>query len=465
MQFHYQNTNRLSTNSLLQTAQTLISYTIHLNTIIANGGYTQPECSITLPSDTDLLKKVQTMAAQYTDNREPTHNNQLQMTNESPPTTNYELQTTNYSPPKYIIDIGIGGSNLGTKAVYDALYGYYDNIEPDRFPKMIFLDTNDETYLAKLIAFLNKITDPNEIVINAISKSGGTTETIANLEMIYQALIPRFPKIKDRIVITTDEGSKLWNHAQNMGIATLGIPAQVGGRYSVLSAVGLFPLALCGVDIEALRQGAEDMRQQCISSNTTTNPAALSATILYLHAKQGKIIHDTFLFLPQLESLGKWYRQLMGESIGKEHDVQGAVVHAGITPTVSIGSTDLHSVGQLYLGGPKDKVTTFVSGEKCDMEARLPEELAFPLVPSLEGRRASELMHAILSGVQAAYTKQELPYMSVSLDGVNEHEIGAFFQFKMIEMMYLGKLMNVNPFDQPHVELYKVETRRVLGEG
>jgi glucose-6-phosphate isomerase len=440
MQFQYQNTNLLSTNAVFQTAQSLTSYIIHLNDVINRSGYTDPECSINLSTDMDLLDNVNNAGETYS-GQEPTANSQK---------------------PRFIIDIGIGGSNLGTKAVYDALYGHFDAIEPNRFPKMIFLDTNDETYIAKLVSFLSTITDPNDIVINAISKSGGTTETIANLEIVYQALMTKFPNIHDRVVITTDEGSKLEARAQELEIRTLSLPKLVGGRYSVLSAVGLFPLALCGLDINALRTGAEEMRRLCVSSNTANNPALLSATILYLHSQAGKTIHDTFTFLPQLESLGKWYRQLMGESIGKEHDITGAIVNAGMTPTVSVGSTDLHSVGQLYLGGPKDKVTTFIQSGIQELEARVPAQMQFPLVSSIEGKRASELMNAIREGVQIAYTKQQLPYMSLVFDGVDEKEIGAFFQFKMIEMMYLGKLFNVNTFDQPHVELYKTETKRIL---
>jgi glucose-6-phosphate isomerase len=436
MQFKYQNSTLLSTNSILQTAQSIISYVIHLNDVQAKNDYTDPECSINLPADQRIIKSVNETAEQLNEN------NKL----------------------KYIIDIGIGGSNLGTKAIYDALYGYFDTIEPDRLPKMIFLDTNDETYTAKLIKFLEKINDPEEIVINAISKSGGTTETISNLEIVFHTLQKKFPDIKNRLVLTTDENSRLWNMALEKGIKKLPLPSLVGGRYSVFSAVGLFPLKLAGVDIEQLLAGAENIKKTCLASNVLNNPALLSAAIIYLQSKQNKNIHDTFSFLPQLESIGKWYRQLMGESIGKEQDLQGNKIHAGITPTLSIGSTDLHSVGQLYLGGPKDKITTFLYTKNHNEIAEIPEELEFNLVPIIKGKRVSNIMNAILEGTKTAYTKQQLPFVEVEIDKVDEYSLGEFLQFKMIEMMYLGKLMNVNPFDQPHVELYKVETKRILEE-
>ena len=179
--------------------------------------------------------------------------------------------------------------------------------------------------------------------------------------------------------------------------------------------------------------------------------------------QQGYVINDNFFFHPELESVGKWYRQLMGESIGKEHSLDGNVVHTGITPTVSLGSTDLHSVGQLYLGGPKDKLTTFVAAPNTLVRVTVPEHRIFPdLVPMIDGKTAENVMDAILEGVKVAYQKAELPYMQVTLDAINEESLGAFLQFKMLEMMYLGVLLNVNSFDQPNVEAYKVETKRIL---
>jgi glucose-6-phosphate isomerase len=152
----------------------------------------------------------------------------------------------------------------------------------------------------------------------------------------------------------------------------------------------------------------------------------------------------------------------MGESIGKERSLQGDVVHAGITPTVSLGSTDLHSVEQLYLGGPKDKITTFISSKKV-VAVNVPDERTFPeLVTMIAGKSAETIMTAILEGVKIAHQKADLPFMEVVLDGIDEYSLGAYMQFKMLEMMYLGQLLNVNSFDQPNVESYKVETKQIL---
>ena len=434
MKFSYQNTIQISTETVVETATKLAPYIAHLQTVVKEGSYNNLECSINLPTDDKLLEQVKIV-----------------------------LQEKVSPRCKYIIDIGIGGSNLGTKAVYDALFGCFDVLESDRFPKIIFLDTNDPRFLKKLLTFFqSKIATVEEFVINAISKSGGTTETIANLEIVLASLQPRFPHIYERLVITTDEGSRLHVMATEKNITTLTMPKQVGGRYSVLSAVGLFPLAALGVDIQKLRLGATEMRATCVDTQIENNPAALSAAILYFQYKHGKNIHDTFFFDAELESLGKWYRQLMGESVGKEHNIRGEKVNVGITPTVSIGSTDLHSMGQLYLGGPKDKVTTFVSVVNHDEDVHIPSELQFPLIEHIEGKQASQIMSAILEGVKAAYTKQQLTFMEVALSDISAESLGAFLQFKMIEMMYLGQLMEVNPFDQPQVELYKTETKRIL---
>lgn len=437
MKFTYSESALLNQSEIESTAQSLATYIEHVRTVVTSSTYEAAESSINLPSDHDLLQKVQAMKEKKAPHA-----------------------------PKYILDIGIGGSNLGTKAIYDAFFGYYDVFPLERpyNSRMLFLDTNEEEFLAKLVMFIDTLQSKEDILINAISKSGGTTETIANLEIVLAAMEKKFGDSKDRLVITTDEGSALWNEAQSKGVDALALPKQVGGRFSVMSAVGMFPLAACGINIEKIREGAVAMREIALNPKVMENPAALSASILYLHNKNGINVNDNFFFLPQLESLGKWYRQLMGESVGKDQDLDGKPAHTGITPTVSLGSTDLHSVGQLYLGGPKDKVTTFVSAEQPKYEARVPESLQFPLVPSIEGKRASTIMHAIAEGTKYAYKKQGQPFMEVILDSVNETTLGEYLQFKMTEMMYLGKLLNVNTFDQPHVELYKVETKRILNQ-
>lgn len=422
MLFSYKNTAHINKKDILATAKSLESYINHLRGVAGWNNYQFYESSINLPLDEALLTYVM------------------------------RLKKTLVTPKlKYIIDIGIGGSNLGTKAIYDAIYGYFDIIEGSRHPKIIFADTNDSEYLHKLQKFLQTIEDPEEVILNAVSKSGTTTEAIANLEI----LLSKAKNFKHRLVVTTNFDSELWQQSLEQDVNVLPIPEKVGGRYSVFSSVGLFPLACAGLDIVNLLDGAMDMRLKCLNPDVLQNPAVLSATALFLNYKNGKVINDNFYFHPELESLGKWYRQLMGESIGKDG--------VGITPTVSIGSTDLHSMGQLYLGGPKDKFFTFVSSLGHAKAVKIPTNSPFPLtLTEIKGKTTEEIMNAIYEGVKVAYEKHDLPYVEIQLQNIDERSIGKYMMLKMIEMMLLGKLLGVNAFDQPNVESYKVETRKIL---
>lgn len=419
---------------LYQRAEVAAPYVAHLQRVSQERSYDAAEASLHLAFDEHLLETTQQVVASKVT-----------------------------SSLRYIFVVGIGGSNLGTKAIYDALYAYEDLVTHDR-PQMIFVDTINDTVLCSLIEqLLPTIDDPEEYLLLSISKSGGTTETLANTEILSTALETHVGNVAARTVVITDEDSAYWQAAEVAGIATLAIPEKVGGRFSVLSAVGLVPLLALGLDVTALRQGARDILPYCLNDDVHHNPAWQSAALLAEALAQGKTINDTFVFNSELESLGKWYRQLLGESVGKEHDVSGAQVHIGITPTVSVGSTDLHSVGQLYLGGPKDKLTTFVYTAADQQGLPVPPERMFSqTVPMIEGKTTTAITTAILEGVKVAYTNNDLPFMEVVLDEISPYELGAFMQFKMIEMMILGNLLQVNPFDQPNVESYKVETKRFL---
>ena len=427
------NKSHVSEEEITTIGEQLSPYAEHLKEVLQHG-YEDEESSINLPGDKELMESV-----------------------------GAALRDKNTTSLKYILVIGIGGSNLGTKAVYDALYGRFDILEPSRMPKMIFLDTTDPGILLHLESFFDKeITSEEEIVINVISKSGDTTETIVNAELVLGMLRKKFPGILDRLVVTTDFGSLLWKIAEAEDITRLSIPEKVGGRYSVLSAVGLFPLAKVGINVTALLDGARKMREKCLSLDIRENPAMVSAAVLFTNYHSGKTINDNFIFHSELESLGKWYRQLLGESIGKEHDRDGNVVRVGITPTVSIGSTDLHSVGQLYLGGPEDKITTFIFAEFSKRGTVVTPEVFAGVLGGISGKKPADVADAILKGVKIAYEKKGLPFMEALLPDITPASLGAFMQFKMMEMMYLGQLFNVNPFDQPNVESYKIETKNIL---
>ncbi len=436
MQFHYQEANSAQSKSLAKLLDQLAPYREFLERVAKQSDWTVPESSINLPLTKTLTRQITKLVRAK---------------------TNQHL--------KYVVVIGIGGSNLGAKAVYDAAYGVADTLEPERYPKMIFLDTVDPELLVYAHDLFERLQTPEEVLINVISKSGTTTESIVAMEVVMDVFVRRWgDRALERLVVTTDEGSVLARAAEERKITCLTIPAVVGGRYSALSAVGLFPLAAVGVNIAMLQAGAADMRAPCLA-DTKKNPAAWAAAILFWHEQHGAVMHNTFLFHPELESLGKWYRQLLAESIGKQYNLAGREVNIGFTPTVSIGSTDLHSVGQLYLAGPAHTITTFVSTVRAkDLPLKSPKQQLFSdLVPGIKGVPVAHIMQAILDGTKASYRARKLPFMEIILPGLSAYALGEFLQMKMMETMYLANLFGVNAFDQPNVELYKSEMRKILG--
>lgn len=407
----------------------LVPYIQHCGTIASADSYDAPESSLRLPHDDIIARNV------------------------------LNAVKGKVSPQlKYIVLIGIGGSNLGAKAVYDAKFGYADILNPDRFPKIIFAESLDAPYVSRLARFLQeRAISPEEILLIMASKSGGTLETIANAEYILGSLKTRFRDILKRVVIITDKNSGLWKEATEKGIVMLETPAMVGGRYSVFSAMGLFPLAAAGIDISALLDGARRSLEQCLRENALANPAAISAAIQFFHFKKGISLRNLFFFCPELESAGKWERQLVAESLGKEHDDEGNEIRAGITPVVSIAPPDLHSMLQLYLAGPRDKFTTFVSNESGDKSVSVPaDQTVFQsLGRDIRGKSFDELTGTILRNVQESYLLKGLPFSEIILENTGEASLGEFLQFHMAETMFLANLLRINAFDQPDVEAYK----------
>ena len=371
---------------------------------------------------------------------------------------------------RYIAVVGIGGSNAGTRAVYDALGGFYAAQFPDlrgaAAPRMVFFDTVDAHALARGTALIDALESPEEIAVIVVSKSGNTTETLFNAEVLLAALRRKFGAAgKGRVAVITEEQSPLFQAARSFGVRTVPHPSNVGGRYSVFTAVGLVPLALAGCDTESLRRGAREALG-ALAGREEDDSAHVSACYLYGAYAAGYRILDFFTFSPALESTGKWYRQLVGESLGKARNVRGEAIAAGFTPTVSVGSTDLHSVGQLYLGGPKDKVTSFVIVEEEEgAVARIPPEggRIFPAaVKMITAHTASDVSRALFTGIRGAYRAREVPHCTWHLPRRDARTVGVLLQTLMLQVMYLGSLLEVNAFDQPDVERYKEIARVAL---
>lgn len=436
--FNYTPTAGVTSEELVAAASAIEPEIIKLRESLEKK-YDTDYASCALPGDTELLERVQVV-----------------------------IEAKQRLNPSALVVVGIGGSIVGTQGVLEALYGQSYN-ECQLPSKVYFVDTFDTDASSDVYLLVEQLLQEEKtVLVNIVSKSGTTLETQANMTLFVE-LLKRYRPLdyKELLIMTTDHDSVLWRDAQRESIVCLEIPKNVGGRFSVLSAVGLFPLGLIGVDLEQLRAGAVAMLVECVRTDIESNPAALSAALLDIHYYRDAVMHDTFLFSKDLAGLGVWYRQLMAESLGKMYDRSGGLVRVGMMPTVSIGSTDLHSVGQLYLAGPRNRFTTFVTVEKnrSDLVVPCPTFLSQD-----DGERETilkdltfvDLMNACSQGTMIAYQKQELPFAHIVMPEKSAWYVGQFLQMKMIEILYFGYLLDVNPFDQPQVELYKQEMRKLL---
>lgn len=351
-----------------------------------------------------------------------------------------------------VILIGIGGSNLGCLAVYEALAGNWYN-ETKR-PTFYCADTIDPEKLEKIITQIKKIyMQQGKVSCVIISKSGTTLETMVNASCIVDVLKKLYPKTyHELIVCISDPKTPLYAFAQQEKCLFISIPEDIGGRFSVFSPVGLFPLALLGVDIIAFCAGARRASDEVLQNGfPQENRAAHSAALLYALYTRGYTNHNLFLFDDTLESLGKWYRQLLAESLGKNGK--------GFVPLVSIGTVDLHSMTQLFLDGPQNTITTFVFTNSVQEGPVIPTS---PLLPtSITKHSPAGLKKVLFQSTVAAFCSQDRPNATIEIDKT-AHDLGFFMQTMMFQVVYLAKLFNCNPFDQPAVELYKKEAIRIL---
>lgn len=410
-------------------------YAAVMRRAMSDGKYALPEASLRLPFDEKLLEQSKGLAKR--------------------------LVTEKLN---YVLDIGIGGSNLGTKAIYDATAGTLDAHTPFA-PKILFADTCSPELLADLTEILiNEVETREELLIVIASKSGTTTETIVNASVLISALEQKFGSLVDRIVCITDEESLLWKVAEKQGFHLLPIPKMVGGRYSVFSPVGIFPLLCVGVDVDGLIRGARGVIEEAVEGGIESSSFQAAEHVLAWHDR-GVRIFDLFLFHPELESLGKWYRQLFAESIGKEATTDGEIATHRMVPSVSIGSTDLHSAEQMHLAQSDFFARILVRAHAPHWEHQfLAEDKVFaPLVSGVARRAPCEVMDAIYRGVVEAYRARNVSFGEINLSDLSPESLGAIMQFEMCMVMYLAYLLRIDAFDQPNVEEYKKATRKILG--
>jgi glucose-6-phosphate isomerase len=357
----------------------------------------------------------------------------------------------NTSSLEVIFVVGIGGSSLGTRAIIEALQASGEFIE------VIFLESLSTRRLHAVRERVAQLRSADQFVVNVISKAGATTETIANFSILSGFL----SHIKDwgtRVVVTTTPESELAKLAAKEKYAVLHMPPVISGRYSVFTAVGVFPLTLAGYPVQDILEGARGAQALLLTPHDPTR--RLIEDIIGSLQHGGHII-DFFFFNGELEALGKWGRQLYAESLGKVHDRSGREVHTGITPTVSIGSEDLHSMVQLYYGGPRDRITVLIPPLSAEKHV-VPKHPFTALVPGIEGKSTDEINKAICTGVAAAFRSYKIPAGEATFPALNAPMIGAFMQWQMQVVAVLAEHLNICAFDQPNVEDYKKVTHSLL---
>jgi len=366
-----------------------------------------------------------------------------------------------------LLVIGIGGSSLGGIALLKALTHPFYNELPQTFrktPRVYYAENIDPDEIKGLFDIL----DPDKTVINIISKSGTTAEPMANF-LLFQKFLSE--KIGDdnfnrQVIATTDPDlGTLREIANAQGWRTLNVPEGVGGRFSVLSPVGLFPAYIAGIDIDALLEGAALMDSVCSSQDLLKNPAYINAVIHYhLHTRKGVNMAVLMPYSTALAEISGWYRQLLAESLGKKYGLTGEVVYAGQTPIKSVGAVDQHSQIQLYREGPFDKIITVLGVENFNNFLNIPSLYSqYEGLGYLGGHTLNELFEVEKKATVLALVKSGRPNIEITLPEINPYTIGQLLYMYEVQTVFAGYLYGINSLDQPGVEAGKQYTYGMLG--
>ena len=361
--------------------------------------------------------------------------------------------------------LGIGGSALGPMAVFQALCHLRHNElkkSKRKAPKFYVEDNVDPERMASLFDIL----DLGKTVFNVITKSGSTSETMSQYLIIMNMLKEKYgDKANEHIIATTDaKNGNLIKIAKKEKLKTFYIPDGVGGRFSEICPVGLFPAAVLGIDIKEILKGCAQMDKLCRKADFATNPALVAAALQYIAIGKGKNISVMMPYADSLKLMADWYCQLWGESLGKAINNKGEKVNVGQTPVKALGVTDQHSQVQLYTEGPFDKVTTFIGVDKYRAEVTIPGGAEdFPNVSFLSGHTMNELITCEMLATEYALTKNNRLNNIIMLPEVNANTIGQLMFFFMLETAYIGAMFDINTFNQPGVEEGKNATYALLG--
>ena len=350
---------------------------------------------------------------------------------------------------------GIGGSYLGARAVVEAVKGLYHNDTADGLKIYFCGNTISPTYLNDII----KVTKGKRFSINVISKSGTTTETALAFRVLRKLLEDSVgpEEANKRIYATTDRAKgTLKQLADAQGWPTFVVPDDVGGRYSVLTAVGLLPIACAGIDIDALMKGAADAREvySVCSKDNDAYRYAMTRNILY---RKGKVVETLAAFEPDFTMMNEWYKQLFGESEGKDQK--------GLMPTSCIFSTDLHSMGQFLQDGSRTMFETYVDIKNTREDFYIePLEGNFDGLNFLADQNMSVVNRKAMEGTILAHNDGGVPIGVIEVDSLDAYNVGYLIYFFWKACAVSGYLLSVNPFDQPGVESYKKNMFALLGK-
>ena len=365
-----------------------------------------------------------------------------------------------------VLVLGIGGSALGGIAVTEALLKPYWNLlseeQRENYPKIFFLDNIDPDQIKGLLDLL----DLKKTLVNVITKSGSTAETMAQYMIVKNVMEKELgDDYRKNIVATTDKKTGyLRQLADQEGYKTFVVPDDVGGRFSVFSAVGLLPFALVGLDIDEIINGVKDMDLALKNTDIYENIAAQNALIHYLmDINKGKKLSVMMPYSSRLKYISDWYVQLWAESLGKETNNNGEVINCGPTPLKALGVTDQHSQIQLYNEGPNDKIIDFIRVESFDSTVEIPKIFEYTGIGYLGGKTINDLLNAEADATKVALVDYKKPNVTISLPFVSGYNVAQLLYMLEVQTAIAGALYNINTFNQPGVEQAKNYTYALMG--
>jgi glucose-6-phosphate isomerase len=355
-----------------------------------------------------------------------------------------------------LIIIGIGGSTLGVETLCNTILPYGHNARSFAkrgcYPRVWVADNVDPAKISEITSEC----EPEDTYVCVITKSGSTVETVANFSVIYEWLKEGVKDVKKHLCTITDpQSGALRNITNENGFTSFDIQPNVGGRFSVLSPVGLVPAAVLGMDIDKLLAGAAEVTKDQYEKIIT-----LSSIYMYFMDK-GMNINALMPYSSSLSSYADWFCQLWGESLGKDKDLDGNDFLFGSTPVKAVGTIDQHSQVQLYKEGPKDKIVTFVEVLNHAKDKKI--ETDFSPYEYLKGHSLGELCNIELLATEAALKNSGRPSVKISIENLDEFTLGSLFMLWQYIVPVIGLANNIDPFDQPGVEEGKNYAYGLLG--